>query len=113
MGPETSPEGSGSQTQPAQADAAKRERRRRIEHLKEEGSELWQKMAEKARKPGVGATVTGIAVLVAGAAWGATEAAVAAIAAYAVFRMLRKRQSRADYDGLNGEHAPRSAAPAS
>jgi hypothetical protein len=70
-------------------------RRRQAEHLAEEARELWHKVAAESRKPSVGALIAGVAVLAAGAVWGATEAAVAAVAAYAVFRMLRKRAREA------------------
>jgi hypothetical protein len=70
-----------------------------------EGRELWHKATDKMRKPSVGATIAGAAVLAAGAIWGATEAAVAAIAAYAVFRMLRKRV-RSEKDGKRNEMGP-------
>ena len=67
------------------------ELRRQAEYLAEEALELWRKVAAESRKPSVGAVIAGVAVLAAGAVWGATEAAVAAVAAYAVFRMLRRR----------------------
>jgi hypothetical protein len=84
---------------------------RRAEHLTDEirelwhktaADELWHKTADKLRKPWIGATIAGAAVLAAGAVWGASEAAVAAVAAYAVFRMLRKRarsHPRVEADG--------------
>jgi hypothetical protein len=61
-----------------------------IEQLEEQARVLWHRAAAQVRKPAVGAVIAGAAVLVAGALWGASEAAVAAFAAYAVFRMLRK-----------------------
>jgi hypothetical protein len=82
---------SGGQTQ-IETGAA---RRQQAEHLAEEARELWHKVAAESRKPSVGAVIAGVAVLAAGAVWGATEAAVAALAAYAVFRMLRKRAGEA------------------
>jgi hypothetical protein len=86
-------EGSASQGQSAgEHDGTKPETlRRQAEHLAGEARELWHKAADKMRKPSVGATIAGLAVLAAGAVWGASEAAIAAVAAYAVFRMLRKR----------------------
>lgn len=82
--------------------------RKEAEHLTEEARELWHKVSEnpslrkageKMRKPSVGATIAGAAVLAAGAVWGASEAAVAAIAAYAVFRILKKRQRGEQREG--------------
>jgi hypothetical protein len=58
---------------------------------------------ERIRKPWVGATMAGAAVLVAGATWGVGEAAIAAIAAYAVFRMLRERGEPEDEPGVDPE----------
>jgi hypothetical protein len=86
------------------------ERRPQAEHLAKEALDLWRKVAAESRKPSVGAVIAGVAVLAAGAVWGATEAAVAAVAAYAVFRMLRKRvdrgekpeRSRAETEARNG-----------
>ncbi len=46
------------------------------------------------RRPAVGASVAGAAVLAAGAIWGVTEALVAGAAAYGVFRALRKGAAR-------------------
>jgi hypothetical protein len=89
---------SGPQAQPETGS----ERRRHAEHLAEEALELWHKIAAESRKPSVGAMIAGVAVLAAGAVWGATEAAVAAVAAYAVFRMLRKRVDRRDKTARGG-----------
>jgi hypothetical protein len=68
----------------------------KAEHFTEEAQELWRRVSQQARKPSVGATIAGAAVLAAGAIWGASEAAIAALAAYLVFRMLRKRGSSGD-----------------
>lgn len=65
--------------------------RRAAEGIKKEGRAAWDVVVDKAKKPPVGATAAGVAVLAAAAIWGATEAAVAALAAFAVFRMLRRR----------------------
>lgn len=46
------------------------------------------------RRPAVGASVAGAAVLAAGAVWGVTEALVAGAAAYGVFRALKKGAAR-------------------
>jgi hypothetical protein len=82
--------------------------RREAQRFAEESRELWRKLshdehwrevADKIRRPSIGAAIAGVAVLVAGATWGASEAAVAAIAAYAVFRLLRPSPpSREDPD---------------
>jgi hypothetical protein len=74
--------------------------RREAEHLLHEAREIWGKVKVEVRKPAVGAAVAGAAVLAAGVAWGAGEAAVAAFAAYMVFRMLRRRASQ------NGAETP-------
>lgn len=47
------------------------------------------------RKPAVGASVAGAAVLAAGAFVGVTEALIAGAVAYAVFRSLRKAPAKA------------------
>jgi hypothetical protein len=87
--------------------------RRQAEHLTEEARELWHKAADKMRKPSIGAMVAGVAVLAAGAVWGASEAAIAAVAAYAVFRMLRKR-GRLEREAKREEsrHQQATSAPA-
>jgi hypothetical protein len=86
-------EGSGSTAQSSRERYLAKEDalRRQAEHFAEQARLLWHKAADKMRKPPVGATIAGVAVLAAGAVWGASEAAIAAVAAYAVFRMLRKR----------------------
>jgi hypothetical protein len=85
--------------------------RRQAEHLTEEARELWHKAADKMRRPSIGAMVAGVAVLAAGAVWGASEAAIAAVAAYAVFRMLRKRgrSERSEKHEEAGPQQPTSA----
>jgi hypothetical protein len=96
-------EGSGAQDQSSREHhLAKEDLRRQAEHLRGEARELWHKASEKMRKPSVGATIAGVAVLAAGAVWGATEAAIAAVAAYVVFRMLRKR-GRSEAGGKRNE----------
>jgi hypothetical protein len=81
------------------------------EHLKEEALELWHRVTAQTRKPSVGATIAGAAVLAAGALWGATEAAMAAVAAYMVFRMLRKR-ARSGQEQEPAEVESRRSSPA-
>jgi hypothetical protein len=106
-------ETSGSPAQPPRVDKSSpaATRRSEAEHMTREARELLRKVAEKTRKPSVGAAVAGAAVLAAGAIWGASEAAVAAVAAYAVFRMLRKRwQSSRDEDTLEDEEPERETA---
>lgn len=92
-------ESSGASMQPTESE--KDVLRHEAEHIADEARELWHKVAQndvwhrmgdRVKRPSVGATIAGAAVLAAGAVWGASEAAVAAIAAYAVFRMLRKRR---------------------
>jgi hypothetical protein len=97
-------EGSAAQAQSSREHGLTKEDalRRQAEHLMEETRELWHKAADKMRKPSVGATIAGVAVLAAGAVWGASEAAIAAVAAYVVFRMLRKR-GRSEGDGRRDE----------
>jgi len=63
--------------------------------LRDEANHLVTTAERAVRKPAVGASVVGAAVLAAGAAWGVTEAIVAAAAGYTVFRMLEKRRRQA------------------
>ncbi len=60
--------------------------------------ERTRKLASRAkvalRRPAIGASVAGAAVLAAGAIWGVTEALVAGAAAYGVFRALKKGAAR-------------------
>ena len=64
--------------------------------MRAELSKTVKDAAAALRKPKIGATVTGVAVLAAGAMWGVTEALVAGAAAYAVFRKLKKNERRGD-----------------
>jgi hypothetical protein len=92
---------SGAQSEPTAQAQKGPDRRHQAEKLAEEALELWRKVAAESRRPSVGAVIAGVAVLAAGAVWGATEAAVAAIAAYAVFRMLRKRANTGEVGERN------------
>ncbi len=106
-------EASGSPAQPPRVDEPSQAatRRSEAEHVTREARELLRRVADKTRKPSVGAAVAGAAVLTAGAIWGASEAAVAAVAAYAVFRMLRKRGHSSRDESEIEEETEREAAP--
>lgn len=66
------------------------------EHTRARMTALWQSLEGALRRPAVGATVAGAAVLAAGALCGVTEAVLAGVAAWAVFRTLKKRGTRSD-----------------
>jgi hypothetical protein len=104
---------SGSTAQPPRDDQSPKAatRHSEAEQLTREARELLRKVAEKTRKPSVGAAVAGTAVLAAGAIWGASEAAVAAVAAYAVFRMLRKRLRSRDESTVEDDEETDSSSP--
>ncbi len=86
---------------------------REMREIEEQARDVMQGVAERMRKPWIGAAVAGAAVLAAGAFWGASEAAVAAVAAYAVFRMLRRRRRDAGEErrdeGIGGRPASAGA----
>ena len=108
-------EGSGAEAQTSRKEAAATiaALREQAERLTHEAEEISRKVAGKMRRPLVAATVVGVTVLAAGAAWGASEAAIAAFAAYAVFRMLKrdrsgedtKRVEHASTDGGRAQHS--------
>lgn len=95
----------GAQATPAhegQAALAQTEREQK-RSIAERGRSLMTGARTALRRPGVGATATGVTVLAAGAIWGVTEAVVAAAAAYAVFRSLKKSARRAHRHARGGE----------
>jgi hypothetical protein len=105
-GPQAQPSGDGTQAargaMHAKAESFARHAREHAREIAEEAGDLGRKAARLLRKPAIGALVAGAAVLAAGAAWGASEAAVAAVAAYAVFRMLRKRVKTGEHHVAGG-----------
>jgi len=56
-----------------------------------ETAEFAQRIRKAMKKPAIGATVAGGAVLAAGVLWGASEAAVAVLGAYVAYRVLRRK----------------------
>jgi hypothetical protein len=73
-----------------------------IDELRRDAHVATQRARQLLTTPAIGATVAGVAVMVAGAAWGVSEAALAAVTAYVVFRMLTRRRR-----GEEAERGPR------